>query len=199
MRRRVLITVAASAALLLIAAVSLAAWLSLRETQVSSFTAASASVRVDIGNAETTPLFFYTNMSPGDTYEACFRAEVDLTGVFPATTARLYSGGVTGSGLATYLDITIEREDPVPGSALSPGLINCTTEMPGTLTTVSSSQKLAMYGTFTNSYLTGDTIGLLTASVVNTVDIKITMSLPSDASTAAGDLSAVTSWIVEDQ
>ena len=57
MRRRVLITIAATAALLLVAAVSLAAWLSLEETEPSSFTAASGSIRVDIGNAETVALF----------------------------------------------------------------------------------------------------------------------------------------------
>ena len=197
MRRRVLITIAATTALLLVAAVSLAAWLSLRETEPSNFTAAAATIRVDIGNAETDPLFTVAGMEPGDTAEACFRAAIDVPGTIP-TVAKLYSGGVFGTGLGEYLTINISREDPNP-TGTGPGIILCS-EVTGTLTPLTvGSPTLDAYNSLYGSYANGASLGTLFGKTVNTVDIKIVMTLPATAPSAAGGLTASTSWIVEDQ
>jgi len=197
MRHRVLITIAATAALLLVAAVSLAAWLSLEETEPSSFTAASGSIRIDIGNAETVALFNLADMEPGDTAQACFRTAVDLD--LPVTVAKLYSGGVSGTGLADYLTINISREDPVAPSTDSPGIINCA-EVTGTLTPLTvGSPTLTSYASLYGSYGSGASLGTLAGKSVNTVDLKIVMTLPPSAPPAAAGLDATTSWIVEDQ
>jgi hypothetical protein len=197
MRRRVLITIAASAALLLVAAVAIAAWLSLKETEPSNFTAAAATIRVDIGNAETDPLFNLTAMEPGDNAEACFRAAIDVPGSIP-TVAKLYSGGVFGTGLAEYLTVNIAREDPV-AAGTEPGIILCS-EVTGTLTQLTGGPTpLDIYDTLAGSYGTGASLGTLFGKTVNTVDIKIVMTLPATAPSAAGGLTASAIWTVEDQ
>lgn len=199
MRRRLLITIAASAALLLVAAVSLAAWLSLQETAPSSFTAASASSRVDLGNAEIASLFSVSGMQPGDQVEACFRAAIDLNtdSIDPATVARLYSGGVGGTGLAEHLLITIIRDDPNPVSLLSTGIFDCH-DFTGS-TNLVANELLSSYATSTPIFAAGDSLGTLTARAVNKVDIRVVMTLPPTAPPAASGLNATTSWIVEDQ
>ena len=197
MRRRVLITIAATTALLLVAAVSLAAWLSLKETQDSSFTAAAATVRVDLGNAETTPLFTVADMEPLDMVEACFRAEIDLSSTSPATVAKMYSGGVSGTGLADYLNIVITRDDPDPASVEHPGIFDCV-DFTGT-TVMASLETLTSYAASTASYTFGDSLGVLDDGRRNLVDIKVQMFLPGTAPIAASGLNATTSWIVEDQ
>ena len=200
MRRRILITAAASVGLLLIASISFAAWLSLKETADSRFAASSSSLRIDIGDAETTALFSVSDMAPGDTAEACFRVKINLVGTSPATVAHLYSGGVTGTGLDAHLDISILREDPVRQSQALPGIIACT-EVSGITTNLTAVflENLGTYASSTDSYALGDSLGSLDAEMVNTVDIKVILRLPTDAPASAGGLTASTSWILEDQ
>jgi hypothetical protein len=194
-RKRHLIIIAVAAAALMVAGAAIALFVSSKQTADSSFTAASVGA-VNIGNAETTPLFNLTDMDPGDSQTTCFVASVDNSGV-AAGDWRLYSGGVTGTGLADYLRITLNLENPTTFG--TPGITDCSgftrDSTPVSLETLSS------YATSTGSYAAGDNLGSQTPGGLTTVEIQIIIDLPNtpDVQNNASGLTATTSWIVENQ
>ncbi len=193
MRPRLVITITATAALLLVASLTLAAFLSSEQTASSSFSAAAFG-EVSIGDADSTPLFDLSDMELGDTAHLCFAATVT-----DGTTGgdwRIYSGGVTGDGLENYLNVTV-RLDTVKTDGTPPGIIDCglmsSTPLVATAT-------FSDYAAATSTYADGDSLGVHKPGVPNSVIVMIQIHLPDTAEAAnASGLSASTSWIIENQ
>jgi len=195
-RRRTLVIVATVLALMLVAVVAVAVFLSMKETATSTFSA-HAIGEVDIGDAETTPLFDLSGMEPGDSQSACFNAQVDTTGVATGDW-RLYSGGVSGDGLQDYLLVTIDLTTPSSFLA-TPGIFDCASFVSSSQPV--SAEVLSSYGTSTPIYAAGDSLGAQYSSGTTTVGIKVTIQLPNTPTVQANasGLGAETRWVVENQ
>ena len=193
--KRTLIIAITGMAFLLVAALALAAFLSSKQTASSSFTAAAFG-DVSIGNAETTALFDLTDMQPGDAATMCFVATV--TDGAASGDWRLYSGVASGDGLEDYLRLIV-RVEAVTIDGTPPGFNDCVGF--SALTTPVASEVLSAYAASTSSFVTGDSLGVQTSGVVNSVRVMLSFSLPDTPEVAANasGLSASTSWIIENQ
>lgn len=102
------------------------------------FSVRPASSQIDVGNAGTSSLFDLSNVEPGDSIAACFRARIDA-GSREQSSVRLYSAGLTEIEHARSVGIHVSRQDPVAGSSAPAGVIDCD-EIDGSLTSLTSEE-----------------------------------------------------------
>lgn len=176
---------------------ALAVFAVLRTTQTSTLSASSAG-NVLIGDAETVALFDITGMETGQTEVACMVAEVDQRGLAASDGLSLYADSVGGTGLAAYLDLTIEVGDSTNGTT---GIRDCGTWTPGTLSVVHSGTTLDAYAAAKFDYATGDILRTVGANTLQQVPVKFTLTLPDNPTTNqnAGGLSASAAWTFENR
>lgn len=128
-------------------------------------------------------MYAVTNMKPGDTVERCIR--VTYTGTL-ASSVKLY-GSVAGTGLATYLDMIVQR-----GSGLtSPGAADCT-GFTSAATIYNDDITLAGFATAHTNYANG--AGAVAATENDTVDYRFVLTLQDNNSAQGLNASATFTW-----
>ena len=183
---------------LTVAAMSMvmAAWPAIGPTaeQAAPFTVRSASSQIDVGDADTVPLFDLSDVAPGEVLVACFVARIDA-GSHESNSVRLYSSGLPEIEDARLIGIHISSGGPVTESDAAPGVIDCG-EIEGPLTRLTLREgSVADYASTRFAYTIGDPLGRI-GSGVSTIAVRIAFVFP-DAISAAGAANFVTGWIIE--
>jgi hypothetical protein len=193
MRYRVAIAIASTVAAISMVTV---AWPGLGSSarQAAPFTVRSASSQIDVGDAGTVPLFDLSNIEPGDSVVACFRARIDA-GAHESDAVRLYSSGLLEIEPARRVGIHVSTGNSIAGSDGVPGVFDCD-EIDGPLTRLTLRDgTVADYASTGFAYTIGDPLGSIGPGI-STVVVRIAFVFP-DAVAAAGAADLATGWIIE--
>ena len=188
----------AVAGVLALAAISMvtAAWPGIGSSagQAAPFTVRSASSQIDVGDAGAVPLFDLSDVEPGESVVACFRARIDA-GFHNSSSVRLYSSGLPEIEHARRVGIHVSTGTPIAGSDAAPGIIDCD-EIESPLTRLTLREgSVADYASTRFAYTIGDPLGPIGPGI-STVVVRIAFVFP-DAVAVVGAADLATGWVIE--
>ncbi len=158
------------------------------------FTVRPASSQIDLGDAETVPLFDLSSVEKGDIVVACFRVRIDA-GSRDSSSVRLFSSGLPEIEHARRVGIHISSSNPIAGSDATPGVIDCDA-IEGPLSRLTLREgSVADYASTRFAYTIGDPLGPVGPGI-STVVVRIALVFP-DAGAAASASALATGWVIE--